>query len=75
MSTEMRSVPNFNNETDVWKFPQDHVEAAQETKLAFPAKYCAYSHLWLVLGQLQFETQETEIHKTYNGLKIICMKQ
>lgn len=47
MSTDMCSVPgaNFNRETDVWKFAQDHVEAAQETKLCFSAKYCAYSHL------------------------------
>lgn len=41
-----------------------HAEAAQETKLCFPAKYCAYSRLWLVLGYLQFETEESEIFKT-----------
>lgn len=73
MSTDIGSAPgaNFSNETDIWKFPQDYVEAAQETKLCFPAEYCAYSHLWLVLSYLQFETEEIEIHKTYNGLEIL----
>lgn len=72
MNSDKCSAPesNFNNETDVLKFPQVHVEPLS-TGLCFPAKYCAYSHFWRVLGYLQFETEETEICKAYNELRIL----
>ena len=62
---------NFNHEIDVLKFPQVHIEAVPETKLCFPAKYCAYSHFWWVPGYLQFEMEKNEIHKTYIEPKIL----